>query len=84
MQACHVSRPTTTFVLEKEVKAVMDSVATSDTTASIVVYNVNVIPPDEPDTRGISQENIRLIISEIGAAISTIFALFIVDNNTSP
>jgi len=83
MASCSVTRPTTTFVIEKEVKAVMDSVAVADTTASIVVYNVNVIVPEQPKD-GMSNENQRLIISELGALISTIVALFIVDQNNDP
>lgn len=82
LSACSSAKHTSpTYVFEKETEAVMDSIAQADTSTNIVVYNVNVIVPKQ-EKEGMSNENQRLIISELGAIISTIVALFIVADTT--
>jgi len=51
-------------------------------TKTIVIYNVNVIPP-KPEPKGMSQENMRLIIAETAGTISTIIAIMFVSNSPS-
>jgi len=64
---------------------VLDSVATARDSVgkTIVIYNVNVIPP-KPEPKGMSQENMRLIIAETAGTISTIIAIIFVGQNSNP
>tara|TARA_R110002020_G_scaffold36503_5_gene109841 strand:- start:32775 stop:33068 length:294 start_codon:yes stop_codon:yes gene_type:complete len=82
LTSCSITQPTTTFVIKEEMEQVLDSVATARDSISkaIVIYNVTVIPP-EPVPKGMSQENIRLIIAEAAGTISTIIAIMFVSNN---
>ncbi|MCK5616224.1 hypothetical protein KAR91_80925 [Candidatus Pacearchaeota archaeon] len=83
LTSCSITQPTTTFVIKEEMQQVLDSVATAQDSIrqSIVVYNVNVIPP-EPIPPGMSQENIRLIIAEAAGTISTLIAIMFVGQST--
>jgi len=84
LTSCSVTQPTTTFIIEKEIEKTMDSLATARDSVgkTIVIYNVNVIPP-KPAPKGMSQENMRLIIAEIASTISTIIAIVFVGQNSN-
>ena len=84
LASCNVTKPSTTFIIEKEIEKTMDSLATArDSVAkTLVIYNVNVIPP-KPEPKGMSQENMRLIIAETASTISTIIAIMFVGNSTN-
>jgi len=84
LTSCSITQPTTTFVIKEEMQQVLDSVATARDSISktIVIYNVNVIPP-KPEPKGMSQENMRLIIAETAGTISTIIAIMFVSNSPS-
>lgn len=83
LTSCSITQPATTFVIEKEMEKTIDSLTTAkdSVSKSISIYNVNVIPPEQPP-EGMSQENIRLIIAETASTISTLIAIMFVGQNT--